>query len=129
MSTRYKILFLLCAVTYLISPLTSVKAETLKDYKNLLEKYENEQKANQAEINKTEGAIASSKAQIESIKREIQNMTEEVQKMEEEVIESDNLIKEKSLETPVVISKNSTSFLTLTPFPKTHFPPLQIPVK
>lgn len=99
MSTRYKILFLLCAVTYLISPLTSVKAETLKDYKNLLEKYENEQKANQAEINKTEGAIASSKAQIENIKREIQNMTEEVQKMEEEVIESDNLIKEKSLET------------------------------
>ena len=99
MSKKYNVLFLICAVTYLLLPLTSASAETLKDYKDLLEKYENEQKANQAEINKTESAIASSKAQIENIKREIQVMTAEVQKMEEEVIESDNLIKEKSLET------------------------------
>jgi len=96
---RHQILFLICTVTYLILPLTSIKAETLKDYKDLLKKYENEQKANQAEINKTENAIASSKAQIENIKREIQNMTAEVEKMEQEVIDGNNKIKEKSLET------------------------------
>ena len=61
MSKKYKLLFLVCAVTYLLLPLTSASAETLKDYKDLLEKYENEQKANQAEINKTESAIASSR--------------------------------------------------------------------
>lgn len=96
---KYKLLILICSISYLVLPVIKANAETLKDYKDLLNKYEQEQKQNQSEINKTENAIASSKAQIETIKKEIQDMASEVEKMEEEVIESNNLIKEKSLET------------------------------
>lgn len=92
---------LLTAVLLLITYLTpiSVEAETLKDYKDLLNKYKTEQAQNQAEINRTENAIESSKAEIESIKQDIQNMNKEVEKMEQEVIDYNNQIKDKSLET------------------------------
>ena len=43
------------------------KAETLKDYKDLLNKYIAEQKANNNKINQTENQITSSKSEIESI--------------------------------------------------------------
>ena len=96
---KIKYIFLLILVTYLVLPITSAHAETLKDYKDLLAKYLSEQQANQAEINRTENAIAASKSQIESIKKEIQDMNAEVEKMEQEVVDYNNQIKEKGLET------------------------------
>ena len=75
------------------------KAETLKDYKDLLNKYIAEQKANNNKINQTENQITSSKSEIESIKKELQAMTDEIEKMKNDIITYNNEIKEKEIET------------------------------
>ena len=54
MTKLTKIFLVFICLSVLILPTINVKAETLKDYQNLLKKYQDEQKANQAEINKTE---------------------------------------------------------------------------
>lgn len=98
MKNFFRVTAVFLLTTYLLIPV-SAQAETLQDYKNLLEKYQKEQAQNQAEINRTENAIAASKAEIEKIKKEIQDMNAEVEKMEQEVIDYNNQIKDKSLET------------------------------
>lgn len=84
---------------YLIFPTGNVFAETLKDYKDLLDKYIAEQKKNQANINKTDNAIEEHKDEIESIKKQIQDMDAEIELMRQEVIDFSNEIKDKSIET------------------------------
>ncbi len=99
MRKKVSMLLVMIFVAYLFLPLLEVNAETLKEYKDLLNKYENEQRQNQSEIDRTEQAINNSRNEVESIKRQIQQMNQEVEEMEQEIIDYNNEIKDKSLET------------------------------
>lgn len=85
-------------------PFTSVKAETLQDYKNQLAKYKKEQQENNDKINETEDKIESSNQEIESIKQELQDMTEEIEQMRQDIITYNNEIKEKEIESKEIIA-------------------------
>lgn len=96
---KRKIIISLLLLACMLIPSEVVNAETLKDYKNLLQKYKNEMAANQSQINKTDNAINANKAEIERMKQEIQEMNKEVEQMQADIIEYNNQIKDKSLET------------------------------
>ncbi len=83
----------------LFLPTENVRAETLQDYQNLLNKYKNEVAKYQNEINEAERKIEANKDQIESIKKEVQQMNADIDKMSQEIVDYNNTIKEKSLET------------------------------
>ena len=57
MKKAFKLLFIFLSFSMLFIPTTYVKAETLKDYEDLLKKYKDEQAKNNSEINKTENAL------------------------------------------------------------------------
>ena len=99
MKKAFKLLFIFLSFSMLFIPTTYVKAETLKDYEDLLQKYKNEQAKNNSEMNKTENALKNAKAQIESIKKELSEMVIEIQRMRQEIVDYNEQIKEKSLET------------------------------
>ena len=88
----------------ILIPTIFPKAETLKDYKDLLNKYIAEQKANNNKINETDSQINSSKQEIENIKAEIQKNTEEIEQMRNDIVTYNNEIKEKEIETKEIIS-------------------------
>lgn len=89
---------------YLIIPNVNVSAETLKDYKNILQKYKNEQSQNQAQINQADRAIENNREEITKITKEIQKMDSEIENMRGEITEYNSEIKEKSLETKQLFS-------------------------
>lgn len=97
-------LSILLIVSLIIMPFTSVKAETLQDYKNQLAKYKKEQQENNDKINETEDKIESSNQEIESIKQELQDMTEEIEQMRQDIITYNNEIKEKEIESKEIIA-------------------------
>lgn len=97
-------LSILLIVSLIIIPFTSVKAETLQDYKNQLAKYKKEQQENNDKINETEDKIESSNQEIESIKQELQDMTEEIEQMRQDIITYNNEIKEKEIESKEIIA-------------------------
>lgn len=99
MKKLIKLFFILLSFSCLLIPTTYVKAETLRDYENLLKKYQNEQAKNNSEINKTENALNSAKNQIEQIKREIEKMAKEIDIMRQEIVNYNEQIKEKGLQT------------------------------
>ena len=88
----------------ILIPTTFPKAETLKDYKDLLNKYIAEQKANNNKINQTDNQINASEKEIESIKAEIQKNTQEIEQMRNDIVTYNNEIKEKEIETKEIIS-------------------------
>lgn len=96
---KKKIIVSFLILGILLIPTIFPKAETLKDYKDLLNKYIAEQQANNNKINQTENQITSSKSEIESIKKELQAMTQEIEKMKNDIITYNNQIKEKEIET------------------------------
>lgn len=98
-----KIIFSFIVLGIILIPTTFPKAETLKDYKNLLNKYIAEQKANNNKITQTENQIASSKSEIEKIKSEIQKMTKEIEQMRNDIVSYNNEIKEKEIESKEVL--------------------------
>ena len=97
-------LSILLIVSLIIMPFTSVKAETLQDYKNQLAKYKKEQQENNDKINETENKIESSNQEIESIKQELQDMTAEIEQMRQDIVTYNNEIKEKEIETKEIIA-------------------------
>ncbi len=97
-------LSILLIVSLIIMPFTSVKAETLQDYKNQLAKYKKEQQENNDKINETEDKIESSNQEIESIKQELQDMTAEIEQMRQDIITYNNEIKEKEIESKEIIA-------------------------
>ena len=97
-------LSILLIVSLIIIPFTSVKAETLQDYKNQLAKYKKEQQENNDKINETEDKIESSNQEIESIKQELQDMREEIEQMRQDIITYNNEIKEKEIESKEIIA-------------------------
>ena len=97
-------LSILLIVSLIIMPFTSVKAETLQDYKNQLAKYKKEQQENNDKINETENKIESSNQEIESIKQELQDMTAEIEQMRQDIITYNNEIKEKEIESKEIIA-------------------------
>lgn len=99
MKKRIIKVFAILVSLYLILPTGNASAETLREYKNLLQKYKDEQSKNQAEINKADNAIVEHQEEIKKIKQEIQDMEEEIELRQTEVIEYNNEIKDKSLET------------------------------
>ena len=98
-----KIIFSFIILGIILIPTIFPKAETLKDYKDLLNKYIAEQKANNNKITKTENQISSSKNEIEKIKSEIQKMTKEIEQMRNDIVTYNNEIKEKERETKEVL--------------------------
>lgn len=88
----------------ILIPTISPNAETLKDYKDLLNKYIAEQKANNNKINQTDSQINSSKQEIENIKAEIQKNTKEIEQMRNDIITYNNEIKTKEIETKEIVS-------------------------
>lgn len=101
---KKKIIISLLIGGILLLPTISPNAETLKDYKDLLNKYIAEQKANNNKINQTDSQINSSKQEIENIKAEIQKNTKEIEQMRNDIITYNNEIKEKEIETKEIIS-------------------------
>lgn len=97
-------LSILLIVSLIIMPFTSVKAETLQDYKNQLAKYKKEQQENNDKINETEDKIESSNQEIENIKQELQDMTAEIEQMRQDIITYNNEIKEKEIESKEIIA-------------------------
>ncbi len=95
---------LILTLCLLLLPTSLVHAETLKDYKNLLNKYIAEQSSNNNKINQTEGQINASKKEIENIKTELQNMTKEIEKMRNDIVTYNNNIKEKEIQTKEVMA-------------------------
>ena len=100
---KRKIISSFLVLGILLLPTIFPKAETLKDYKDLLNKYIAEQKANNNKINQTESQITSSKNEIESIKSELQKMTQEIEQMKNDIVTYNNEIKEKEIETKELI--------------------------
>lgn len=98
-----KIIFSFIILGIILIPTIFPKAETLKDYKDLLNKYIAEQKANNNKITQTENQISSSKNEIEKIKSEIQKMTKEIEQMRNDIVTYNNEIKEKEIETKEVL--------------------------
>lgn len=101
---KKKIIISFMILGIILIPTIYPNAETLKDYKDLLNKYIAEQKANNNKINQTDSQINSSKQEIENIKAEIQKNTKEIEQMRNDIITYNNEIKEKEIETKEIIS-------------------------
>lgn len=102
MKNRIKILLIIFSLCLI--PTTGVNAETLKDYKNLLNKYIEEQKNNNNKLTETENGISSAKNEIESIKKQIQDMNDEIEQGRLDIVEYNNEINEKKIETKEIIA-------------------------
>ncbi|MEG1597305.1 MAG: peptidoglycan DD-metalloendopeptidase family protein [Bacilli bacterium] len=89
-------LVFLCIITAL--PI-NVKAETLQDYINFLEKYKKDAANNQSNINKTDNEIKQIKIEINDIKNEVIKMGKEIEKLRQEIVKYNEEIKDKSLKT------------------------------
>ncbi|MBE6147663.1 MAG: hypothetical protein E7168_04950 [Firmicutes bacterium] len=98
-----KIFLYIGIISLILLPTTTVKAETLKDYKNLLNKYIAEQKANNNKIDEANTGINNAKKEIENIKKELQEMTDEIAQLKLDVISYNNEIKEKEVEIKEII--------------------------
>ncbi len=99
-----KVILLFLIASLFLMPFTTVKAETLKDYKNELAKYKKEQQENNDKINETENKIENSNQEIENIKQELQNMTKEIEQMRQDIVTYNNEIKEKEIESKEIIA-------------------------
>ena len=99
-----KKLISLLLIGIILLPTIFPKAETLKDYKKLLNKYKSEQAANKDKINKNQNEITSSNSEIESIKKEIQDISQEVENMKKQIVDYNNEIKAKEIESKEVVA-------------------------
>lgn len=99
-----KLFGILLIITLLISfiPIPT-KAETLKQYKELLEKEKAKYAANQASINKTQAEINSTNKEIENIKKEMISMAAEIGQLQEDVTSYKEEIEKKELQTKKLI--------------------------
>lgn len=99
-----KIFGILLIIALLISfiPIPT-KAETLKQYKELLEKEKAKYAANQASINKTQAEINSTNKEIENIKKEMISMAAEIGQLQEDVTSYKEEIEKKELQTKKLI--------------------------
>ena len=99
-----KIFGILLIITLLISfiPIPA-QAETLKQYKELLEKEKAKYAANQASINKTQSEINSTNQEIENIKKEMISMAAEIGQLQEDVTSYKEEIEKKELQTKKLI--------------------------
>lgn len=99
-----KFLSILFIIALLISfiPIPT-KAETLKQYKDLLAKEKAKYEANQASINKTQSEINSTNNEIENIKKEMISMAAEIGQLQEDVTSYKEEIEKKELQTKKLI--------------------------
>ena len=79
------------------------KAETLKQYKDLLAKEKAKYEANQSSINKTQSEINNTNKEIENIKKEMISMASEIGQLQEDVTSYKEEIEKKELQTKKLI--------------------------
>lgn len=91
-------LTVLVTLVTIILPI-SVRATTLQEYIDKVNKYQREINEANASINRTEGEITAAQNAITAAQQEIKNMANEIVKLKEEIEESNKEIKQKSLET------------------------------
>lgn len=96
-----KILCTICIILVLTLSLmpTNVKAETLRDYENLLKKYEKEQASINDQIGENDKLTKEAEEEIENIKKSLTRMSQEIEQMHIDIIDYNNEIREKTLQT------------------------------
>ncbi len=101
MKISRRVLCLSLILSVLIMPFfpTSVKAETLRDYENLLKKYEREQANIKDQIGENNQLTKEAEQEIENIKKELTNMSQEIEQMHIDIVDYNNEIREKTLQT------------------------------
>lgn len=98
---KKKILCLICislVLTLSVVP-TTVKAETLKDYENLLKKYQKEQANIDNQIDENDRLAKEAQQEIENNKKTLTKMSQEIEQMHIDIIDYNNEIREKTLQT------------------------------
>lgn len=95
---KISLLLMVSVLTLSIIP-TSVKAETLKDYENLLKKYQKEQANIDNQMGENNKLTKEAEQEIESIKKSLTKMSQEIEQMHIDIIDYNNEIREKTLQT------------------------------